>query len=199
MIDQNRDGFIDKEDLHDMLASLGEHTPPPQGPLSPQPLGRGERCRVTWCHTQRWVLALLGCLKAWGDFPAPGTLDRRGVCEVSEGSSSGVCSQALTSREEALGAGETLPWEQPPAAAMECLSSLTPECHWGCPMWNKALPLLSAGLTKADPRAGVIPGLVETCRSVPPPCPKLFFSAAHGSLLPLPVVPPLRFGRSVND
>lgn len=25
MIDQNRDGFIDKEDLHDMLASLGEH------------------------------------------------------------------------------------------------------------------------------------------------------------------------------
>lgn len=24
MIDQNRDGFIDKEDLHDMLASLGE-------------------------------------------------------------------------------------------------------------------------------------------------------------------------------
>lgn len=23
MIDQNRDGFIDKEDLHDMLASLG--------------------------------------------------------------------------------------------------------------------------------------------------------------------------------
>lgn len=24
MIDQNRDGFVDKEDLHDMLASLGE-------------------------------------------------------------------------------------------------------------------------------------------------------------------------------
>ena len=24
MIDQNRDGFIDKEDLHDMLASLGQ-------------------------------------------------------------------------------------------------------------------------------------------------------------------------------
>lgn len=24
MIDQNHDGFIDKEDLHDMLASLGE-------------------------------------------------------------------------------------------------------------------------------------------------------------------------------
>ncbi len=24
MIDQNRDGFIDKEDLHDMLASLGK-------------------------------------------------------------------------------------------------------------------------------------------------------------------------------
>lgn len=23
MIDQNRDGFVDKEDLHDMLASLG--------------------------------------------------------------------------------------------------------------------------------------------------------------------------------
>lgn len=23
MIDQNRDGFIDKEDLHDMLASMG--------------------------------------------------------------------------------------------------------------------------------------------------------------------------------
>uniref|UniRef100_A0A2K6STF8 EF-hand domain-containing protein n=1 Tax=Saimiri boliviensis boliviensis TaxID=39432 RepID=A0A2K6STF8_SAIBB len=25
MIDQNRDGFIDKEDLHDMLASLGKN------------------------------------------------------------------------------------------------------------------------------------------------------------------------------
>lgn len=25
MIDQNRDGFVDKEDLHDMLASLGKH------------------------------------------------------------------------------------------------------------------------------------------------------------------------------
>ncbi len=25
MIDQNRDGFVDKEDLHDMLASLGDH------------------------------------------------------------------------------------------------------------------------------------------------------------------------------
>ena len=24
MIDQNRDGFVDKEDLHDMLASLGK-------------------------------------------------------------------------------------------------------------------------------------------------------------------------------
>lgn len=24
MIDQNHDGFVDKEDLHDMLASLGE-------------------------------------------------------------------------------------------------------------------------------------------------------------------------------
>lgn len=27
MIDQNRDGFIDKEDLHDMLASLGNVRP----------------------------------------------------------------------------------------------------------------------------------------------------------------------------
>lgn len=26
MIDQNHDGFIDKEDLHDMLASLGKFT-----------------------------------------------------------------------------------------------------------------------------------------------------------------------------
>lgn len=26
MIDQNRDGFVDKEDLHDMLASLGTAT-----------------------------------------------------------------------------------------------------------------------------------------------------------------------------
>jgi myosin regulatory light chain 12 len=25
MIDQNRDGFVDKEDLHDMLASLGNN------------------------------------------------------------------------------------------------------------------------------------------------------------------------------
>ncbi|TNN32604.1 Myosin regulatory light polypeptide 9 [Liparis tanakae] len=29
MIDQNRDGFIDKEDLHDMLASLGTLRPRP--------------------------------------------------------------------------------------------------------------------------------------------------------------------------
>ncbi|KAL8179357.1 UNVERIFIED_CONTAM: Myosin regulatory light polypeptide 9 [Gekko kuhli] len=28
MIDQNRDGFIDKEDLHDMLASLGNKAMP---------------------------------------------------------------------------------------------------------------------------------------------------------------------------
>ena len=27
MIDQNRDGFIDKDDLHDMLASLGKDMP----------------------------------------------------------------------------------------------------------------------------------------------------------------------------
>lgn len=27
MIDQNRDGFIDKEDLHDMLASMGRNRP----------------------------------------------------------------------------------------------------------------------------------------------------------------------------
>ena len=27
MIDQNRDGFVDKEDLHDMLASLGMGPP----------------------------------------------------------------------------------------------------------------------------------------------------------------------------
>lgn len=26
MIDQNRDGFIDKDDLHDMLASLGRYS-----------------------------------------------------------------------------------------------------------------------------------------------------------------------------
>ena len=35
MIDQNRDGFIDKEDLHDMLASLGKD--PTDG------VGRGRR------------------------------------------------------------------------------------------------------------------------------------------------------------
>ena len=29
MIDQNRDGFIDKEDLHDMLASLGKNPDDP--------------------------------------------------------------------------------------------------------------------------------------------------------------------------
>lgn len=40
MIDQNRDGFIDKEDLHDMLASLGEETLPSclHMPLCPQHL-----------------------------------------------------------------------------------------------------------------------------------------------------------------
>uniref|UniRef100_A0A663DYA9 Myosin light chain 9 n=1 Tax=Aquila chrysaetos chrysaetos TaxID=223781 RepID=A0A663DYA9_AQUCH len=34
MIDQNRDGFIDKEDLHDMLASLGQ-SPPVADSLGP--------------------------------------------------------------------------------------------------------------------------------------------------------------------
>jgi Ca2+-binding EF-hand superfamily protein len=33
MIDQNRDGFVDKEDLHDMLASLGESLKPPLAEL----------------------------------------------------------------------------------------------------------------------------------------------------------------------
>lgn len=52
MIDQNRDGFIDKEDLHDMLASLGENPLPscPCGSLCPQHRpGNGESCRVTSC------------------------------------------------------------------------------------------------------------------------------------------------------
>ena len=48
MIDQNRDGFIDKEDLHDMLASLGKRILPlcPTRPSAPCPQGllceRGE-------------------------------------------------------------------------------------------------------------------------------------------------------------
>ena len=33
MIDQNRDGFIDNEDLKDMLASLGQSLPPSCHPL----------------------------------------------------------------------------------------------------------------------------------------------------------------------
>lgn len=38
MIDQNRDGFIDKDDLHDMLASLG-------------------RCIAVVCqHVKRWII-----------------------------------------------------------------------------------------------------------------------------------------------
>lgn len=37
MIDQNRDGFIDKEDLHDMLASMGEETLPYPSPNPPVP------------------------------------------------------------------------------------------------------------------------------------------------------------------
>lgn len=52
MIDQNRDGFIDKEDLHDMLASLGEDTLPlcPCRSLCPRhPLGSGDSCTVTSC------------------------------------------------------------------------------------------------------------------------------------------------------
>jgi len=40
MIDQNRDGFIDKEDLHDMLASLGKK---PNGGLSGGDDERGSR------------------------------------------------------------------------------------------------------------------------------------------------------------
>lgn len=38
MIDQNRDGFIDKEDLHDMLASMGEETLPCPFFTSPSPI-----------------------------------------------------------------------------------------------------------------------------------------------------------------
>lgn len=37
MIDQNRDGFIDKEDLHDMLASLGK------------------KISLIQCHIVHWV------------------------------------------------------------------------------------------------------------------------------------------------
>lgn len=53
MIDQNRDGFIDKEDLHDMLASLGEQTLPSCLHVSFSPsalntsLASGESCWVT--------------------------------------------------------------------------------------------------------------------------------------------------------
>lgn len=53
MIDQNRDGFIDKEDLHDMLASLGEQSLPSCLHVSFSPsalntsLASGESCWVT--------------------------------------------------------------------------------------------------------------------------------------------------------
>lgn len=55
MIDQNRDGFIDKEDLHDMLASLGEETLPLCSHVSLSPSvpdtssTNGESSWVTWC------------------------------------------------------------------------------------------------------------------------------------------------------
>uniref|UniRef100_A0A8C5U1R9 EF-hand domain-containing protein n=1 Tax=Malurus cyaneus samueli TaxID=2593467 RepID=A0A8C5U1R9_9PASS len=74
MIDQNRDGFIDKEDLHDMLASLGEHTllRAPAGPCaSTEPQEWGELRGEPHAHTQRWTPAMLGCLKAGRDFSAP--------------------------------------------------------------------------------------------------------------------------------
>ena len=40
MIDQNRDGFIEKDDLHEMLASLGSFP----HPLSPE-------CDIFWSDT----------------------------------------------------------------------------------------------------------------------------------------------------
>lgn len=48
MIDQNRDGFIDKEDLHDMLASLGE-----QGRAGWGLSGSGKGCNWSrlWGHS----------------------------------------------------------------------------------------------------------------------------------------------------
>lgn len=51
MIDQNRDGFIDKEDLHDMLASMGEETLSwsPADPSAPLLLMTSRDC--CWGHT----------------------------------------------------------------------------------------------------------------------------------------------------
>lgn len=47
MIDQNRDGFIDKEDLHDMLASMGEETLP-LTPISPGPISPHASLASAW-------------------------------------------------------------------------------------------------------------------------------------------------------
>lgn len=51
MIDQNRDGFIDKEDLHDMLASMGEETLSwsPADPSAPLLVTASRDC--CWGHT----------------------------------------------------------------------------------------------------------------------------------------------------
>lgn len=130
MIDQNRDGFIDKEDLHDMLASLGEDTLPPLPPAPPREWGELQGDFVPATSTGHWLH--WDASKPGGDFSAPPP-DRRGLCEVSEGSSSVLLAGALARREETLGAGEALPWKQPPAATMECFNSLTPECLWGRP------------------------------------------------------------------
>lgn len=55
MIDQNRDGFIDKEDLHDMLASLGE---------------QGQGCVGSkWARERLQLEQAVGLHVTWGALP----------------------------------------------------------------------------------------------------------------------------------
>lgn len=53
MIDQNRDGFVDKEDLHDMLASLGE--------LNDWGLGMSKTNKFRRCYKQFSTLHIWVC------------------------------------------------------------------------------------------------------------------------------------------
>lgn len=130
MIDQNRDGFIDKEDLHDMLASLGEDTLPPLPPAAPQEWGelQGDFVPATTLDT-----GCTGKPQSLGGISLLHHLTEGVFVRCLRAAALCAAHRLTPRREEILGAGEALPWKQPPAAAMECFSSFTPECLWGCP------------------------------------------------------------------
>lgn len=164
-------------------------------PLCPQHhLGSGESCRVTSCLQPALDTGCTGMPQSPGGISLLHHLTE-GVFVKCLRAAALCCSQVHSPEgKRPLGLEKLCPGSSHQLQPWS-VSIVSPQNVSG-----GVLPLLSAGVAKADPCAGVIPGLVETCGSVPTPCLKPFsFAADHGSLLPLPMVPPLHFGRSVND